>query len=77
MKLMYLITRYSAFVEGGVVITREFPELSFSQTRSYPALSELTIPGDWYVGCSLTFKINACTSATYQITPVISDRPVI
>ncbi|KJA25144.1 hypothetical protein HYPSUDRAFT_38111 [Hypholoma sublateritium FD-334 SS-4] len=42
MKLMYLITRYSAFVEGGVVI------------------AQLSIPGDWYVGCSLTFKLNAC-----------------
>ena len=59
MKFMYLLTRYSAIAEAGVVIAREFSNKSpvnFLRTGA-PRLV-LTIPGDWYAECSLIFKTN-------------------
>ncbi len=56
---MYLLTRYSAIAEAGVVIAREFSDkspMNYLKTRA-PRLV-LTIPGDRYTECSLIFKTN-------------------
>ncbi|KIM39327.1 hypothetical protein M413DRAFT_29491 [Hebeloma cylindrosporum] len=41
MNLMYVLTKYSAFLEGGIIIYH------------------ISIPGEWYAECSLSFKVNA------------------
>ena len=64
MKIMYVLTKYSAFLEAGFLIYRtlhsELPLCSPSNlTRSR---EDISIPGDleWYALCEFSYKINAC-----------------
>ena len=68
-KVMYVLTRYSAVVEAGIIIYRTllYHCTVFVSSPNKLTCKEISIPGDWYERCSLAFKTNACA---YIIIPL-------